>query len=266
MHNLIRRLARQHAFLLAASVVLLAGFEYLMCAIVSAIDIPSALQQLMKNIPPFLRETIQDQFLGGLGPASILAFGWNHPIAQALGTALAIVLASRAVAGEIESGMMEMILSEPVSRTGYLGAQVIVALVSLGSLALIGAAGTWAGMHVYGISNAAPVSLSKLAVGYFLLQCAWYGITLALSVMGREGGRVATTAFILALISYLLQAIGKLWQSASFLLPYSLHTYYNPQSIFVGNELSAKSICVLAAVFVIGTSLAAVRFQKRDIP
>jgi len=34
---------------------------------------------------------IENQLLGGLSNRGILAFGWNHPVAQALGTALAII-------------------------------------------------------------------------------------------------------------------------------------------------------------------------------
>ncbi len=264
--TLIRRLAAQHRLFLSAVLVLLGGFEYLICAVVSTIDIAATFQQLMKDIPPFVREVIETQFFGGLSSASFLAFGWSHPIAQALGAALAVVLASRAVAGEIESGMMEVTLSQPLSRMGYLRAQVIVAVFFLGLLSLFGAAGTYLGEQVYRLHVLGASSLAAVAGNYFLLQCAWYGITLALSVAGREGGRVATTAFILALVSYLIQVIGKLWQSASFLLPYSVHTYYSPQAVLVDHFLSVKSVMVLAALSTAGISLAAWQFRKRDIP
>jgi hypothetical protein len=93
MLNLLRRLAARHAAFLLICSVLLGLFELLMCAIVSTMNLSGAFNELMKSAPAFLRSMIGEEFLGGLTTRGILAFGWNHPIAQALGTAVAIVLA-----------------------------------------------------------------------------------------------------------------------------------------------------------------------------
>jgi ABC-type transport system involved in multi-copper enzyme maturation permease subunit len=266
MRNLMRHLVARHGVFLLTSLLLLAGFQFLICAVVSTIDVTGALAQLMQRLPPVVRSTVGEQFFAGLSVRGILAFGWSHPVALALGAAMAILLAARAVAGEIEHGMMELWLSQPLGRRRYLSAQVLFALSALALLALAGVAGTELGQRVYGLEPFAPAELAKLALSFFLLHAAWFGIALVLSVLGQEGGRAASTGFLLAVTSYLVETIGRLWPRAAFLLPVSPHHYYAPQSILVHGVLAARSVAVLALLLVAGVGVAAWRFERRDIP
>jgi ABC-type transport system involved in multi-copper enzyme maturation permease subunit len=266
MRNLLRRLTARHAFFLSISIVLFGGFQFLICAITSTVDVGGAIQELMKSIPLFMRSTVTEEFFAGFTTRGILAFGWDHPIAQALGAAVAIVLGTRAIAGEIEGGVMELVLSQPLSRRGYLGGQILFAVLALTLLTLGGLVGTIIGQIFFQIEALGSGALLKLGLNFFLLQCAWYSISLAFSVLGREAGRVATAAFLVALSSYIVNVIGKLWSKAAFLLPYTLHTYYSPRETLVQDTLEGKSVVVLCAVFFICIGFAAWRFQRRGIP
>ncbi len=265
MWNLIKRLSGRYRLFLTLTAILLSGFQYLICAVVSTVNITDAFSDLMSRIPEFMRTLVEQEFFGTLNPGGILAFGWNHPISQALGTATAIVLASRAVAGEIEGGHMEFILSHPISRGQYLAGQVLFALLILGILSIVGVGGTLLGQHLFDLELFGVVPLVKLALNYFLLQCAWYGITLLFSVFGREAGIVATIGFLLAVVSYIVQVIGHLWTRASFLLPYSLHTYYAPQTVLNENTMQGTSLLVLTVVCITTVAAAAGYFYRKDI-
>jgi ABC-2 type transport system permease protein len=266
MGNLLKRLFSRHRLFLAADIALLAGLEYMICAIVSTIDLPAVLSQLMKNMPPFLRVLIEESF-GGFGAANFLAFGWNHPIALAIGAAAAIVLAVRAVAGEVEAGTIETLLSQPLSRMRYFGANVLFALLSLASLGGAAALATMAGQRIYGVvGGLSPAVVLALALNYFLLQFTWYGLALLVSVFGREAGRVAFAGFLLILVSYLVLVIAQLWPAAAFLRPYSINAYYDPQTILRRQGVPTGSAAVLLGLGAAGLGLALWRFRRRDIP
>jgi len=264
--NLLKRLMARHGAFLAVIAALLAGFEYLICAIVATVNVRGMLEELIKNLPPFARTLVEQQFFGGLGPAGILAFGWNHPITLALGTAVAIVLATRAVAGEIETGAVELVLSQPISRLRYFVAQVLFALLALSALIAVGACGTLLGQLVYGIHVLGAGTLFSIGLNYLLLQSAWFGITLVISVFGREAGRVAATGFVLALVSYVLQVIAQLWTKATPLHRYSVFGYYSPLDIVTRHHVPAKSAAVLLCLIIVAIALSAWRFLRRDIP
>jgi len=266
MLNLFRRLAARHAVFVIVCALIFAAFEFLICALVSTIDIGAALKELRKSAPPFMQSMLGEEFFGNLTSRGMLAFGWNHPMAVALGAAIAIVLASRAVAGEIEIGAMELVLSQPLSRMKYLGSHVAFALAALSALSLGGAAGTTAGQSFYSLRVFESSALLKLSMNYFLLQCAWFSLTLVFSVFGREGGRVSGAAFLIALLSYIIQVIGKLLPAATFLLPYSLYNYYSPQAILIESKSEASSFSVLFVFSAVCLGFAAWRFQRRNIP
>lgn len=266
MFNLLRQSAARHAVFVLTCAVLLAAFEFMICALVATIDIGGALNELKKSAPPFMQSMLGEKFFGNLTSRGLVAFGWNHPIALALGAAIAIVLASRAIAGEIENGTMELVLSQPLSRMKYLISHLTFAVAALILLSLCGAAGTMIGQDFYDLQTFESSAFLKVAMNYFLLHCSWFALTLVFSVFGREGGRVSGAAFLLALLSYIFSVIGKLLPSAAFLLPYSLYNYYSPQAILIESKSGVSSFSVLFAFSAICLGFAMWRFERRDIP
>ena len=263
--NLLRHtMARQLPFLGVCG-LLLGLFQFLICAAVSSVNIGAALETILRSLPPALQSLVSTQF-GGLSQGGLLAFGWNHPIAQALGTAVAIVLAARAVAGEIESGAVEFLLSQPLSRATYFATQVLFALMALASMSLVAMAGTMAGQSVFHIPLFGVRPLLTLAFNYFLLQSAWFGLTLVFSAHGHEGGRVAGLGFLIALGSSFGQVVGRLWSGAAFVLPWTLHQYFSPQSILIEGAPNAGAFATLGAVTIVAIGFAAWRFRRRDLP
>ncbi len=265
MRNLLKRLAGRYGLFLGVAAAVMAGFEFVICAVVSTIDVPALFAELMKSVPPIMKDLI-GRYIGGFGPADLLAFGWNHPVTLAVGGAVAVVLASRAVAGEIEAGTLELVLSQPISRGRYLAGQILFALAALAALSLAGAAAALAGERLYGLKALGIGPLILLAVNFFLLQAAWFGVTLLVSVFGREAGRVAFTGFLITLLSYLAQVIAQIWPRAAFLRPYSPNAYYDPRVIIKTGALPFKSVAVLAGIAVVGAALSLWRFRQRDIP
>ena len=175
-----------------------------------------------------MQALVSEQFLGDLSKTSLLAFGWAHPIAQAAGAAVAIVLAAQAVAGESETGTIELTLGQPLARRTYLAAHVVFALAALALVTLAGLAGTLAGGRAYGLAPFDARELARLGLDYFALLGALFGLTLAFSAFGREGGRVALAGFLVALVSYLVHVIGSMWAPWERLVPWTLHAYYVP--------------------------------------
>jgi ABC-type transport system involved in multi-copper enzyme maturation permease subunit len=265
MLNIARRqLERSWIFLLACALVL-GGFEFLLCAMVASVDVEGAFGEMTKFAPPVFRAMIEQTLMGG-SPAAVLAFGWNHPVAHALLSAVAITLAARAIAGEVENGAIELVLAQPVSRAQYFGAHVLFGLCALSAVLAAGLLGTAVGQRVFSLNAFGAGRLAELFLNALLLQLAIYGLTLLASAFGREAGRVALFGVLVAVLSYLVNAIAILWSKAAFLKPYSLHGYFEPREILVQGHLAAGSTLVLAAVAAAAIGLALIRLSRRDLP
>jgi len=263
--NLARRQLERHWAFLVAVMLVLGAFEYFICAMVASVDVEGALAQVTQFAPPFMRAMIEQNMPGG-SPASILAFGWNHPIAHALLTAVAITLATRAIAGEVENGAIELILSQPLSRAQYFMAHALFGLVALSAVIAAGLFGTVIGQHVHSMSAFAPSRLALLFSNALLLQAVIYAITLFASALGREAGRVAILGVLVALVSFLVNTLAILWTKAAFAKPYSLHAYFEPREILVNGHLAASSVAVLAAILVVAMAAAYFALRRRDLP
>jgi ABC-2 type transport system permease protein len=265
MFNLIRRLFVRYRVFLIACATVLAAFQFLTCAIIASIDLPNTLDRFLIFAPPPIRMIIQQTMPGG-SAAGILAFTWNHPVTHALVTAVAITLGARAVAGEIENGMIELLLAQPVSRSRYFSANLTFAIVSMAVVALSGLLGAVIGQHAFHLEPFAWDRLLRLFANLFLLQMSFYSLTLMFSSFGREAGRVAALAVLVAIISFLDNTIATLWSKALFMKPYSLHSYFDPRNILIDGHLAASSVIVLGVFASAATVCAFLRFVTRDLP
>ena len=265
MRNLLGRLfVQQRVFLLACALVL-GFFEYLICALVASVDLQGALDQILMFTPPVMRTVIEQSLVGG-SVAGVLAFGWNHPIVHVLLTAVAVAFGTRAVAGELENGAMEMVLAQPISRARYLATHLVFGWLSIVTVALVGVAATALGQRVYDVGPIATSRLLLLAGNVVLLQVAIYGLTLLFSTLGREAGRVAGQSVLVVVVSYFINAIATLWPDAAFMHAYSLHSYFEPRDILMNGKLPATSFIVLGSFAALTTLLAFLRFRRRDLP
>ncbi len=266
MRNLLRHSFARHGRFLFASAWLLAGFQFLICAAVSSLRLGAVLETVLRALPPPLQELLSSQLFGGFTQRGLLAFGWNHPVAHALGAAVVIVLAAAAVAGESETGAMELVLSQPVSRGAYFAVQIGFAFVAIFVVSASGVLGTMLGQKVFGMEPFAAGPLVRLGLNYAALQAAAYGITLLFSTRMRESGHVATVGFLIVLGSYFAQAIGRLWPKAAFVLPWTLHDHFSPQRILVGQAAITRPVAILAVVAAVCLILGWSRFRTQDLP
>src|SRR4051794_15364444 len=129
--------------------------------------------------------------LRGLGGSSMdfstaaieMAF-WNHPFVVLIFSIWAIARGSIAVAGEIEKGTMDLVLSRPVGRSSFLASQVITAVSGLFLMAGAMMAGNLVGSHYNTlISPATASTLTKPAINLIAFGWAIFGYTFVLSTL-----------------------------------------------------------------------------------
>lgn len=265
MINIARRQLERNAVFLAAVMLVLGGFEFLLCAVVAGSDLEGLFTQMSVSLPPLFRAMIEQNMPGGT-PAGVLSFGWNHPIAHALLGAVAITIATQAIAGEVEGGAIEVVMAQPLARARYFAAHAGFGIAALSAVLVAGLLGTWLGQLVYSLAPFGWSRLARLFLNGLVLQLAIYALTLLASAFGREAGRVALVGVMVAVVSYLVNAVAALWSKAEFLKPYSLHHYFDPREVLVQGHLPADSVAALALVAIVATALAFARFARRDLP
>ncbi len=227
------------------------------------------------------KNLFQDVLFKGPGKVSQAALGWGdlnfekpndflamvmlHPTILTLLMVWAIGRAAGAVAGELDRGTMELLMSQPVPRNRLILAHLLVDLLVIPVLCLSLFLGTQFGLLIVGdfvpdytalrnlkapdgsvISlripdDPKPLEVSGLGqlpglINTFALLFAISGITIALSAFGRSRWKVTGYAVLIVVVMFVVNTIGQLWGPAEFLRPLTLFFYYQPQKIMLSNN------------------------------
>jgi ABC-2 type transport system permease protein len=177
--------------------------------------------------------------------------------------AFGISLAVRQIAGEEEQGTLNLLLSYPRGRTRLLVEKAAVLVVGLTLLTAAQLAAMVVGVRIGG----ADLGFGTILEGHivlFLIALAVSAIAFAAAAATGNRGFALGVAAIVALGSYLLNALAPLNETVAPLQKASLFYYYGGTQP-LRNGVDAGSAAVLLAVTAAAFAVALVTFARRDI-
>jgi ABC-2 type transport system permease protein len=292
-HILVRKLLRDVRTGLILVCLLLAAFQVLWARVTQRISdsgqILDSLRQFGLSIDNIRATIFQgpgqiiQAIMGGENiridhAADMISISYVHPLTIFILSIWAIGRASGAIAGEIDRGTMELLLAQPLRRRQVVLAHLAVDCITIPVICLSIWGGTWLGTYLVGfIGNlnqtlaVDPWAFVPGLANVALLLFALSGLTLCLSAAGRFRWRVLGMAVMVALVQFLVNLIGQLWDPAAPLRPYTVFYYYQPQPLMLQADWYDHRdvwlhMGVLAAVGTVGYALALAIFCRRDLP
>lgn len=176
-------------------------------------------------------------------------------------------LGAAAVAADIESGTIELLMTRPVTRTRLLAERT--AALAAASILLNAAATLTIAVGVAlspKLHEAVPIG-GVFAAG--LLGCAFAlcltGPVLAFSAAGRHRAPVIGATVALGAVGFALNFVALAWAPAAPLRYLSPFHYYTPADALADGSVPWGSVAVLAAVGLTGTAVAFRLFARRDL-
>ena len=247
----------------------IAFFEFVQPLVIASFGGARGLDAIMDRIPPALQAftRTRPEFLALSGLAGYLSLGFSHPLYIVLAGAAVIGFAARALAGEMDRGIIQIPLARPVSRPAVYLSRILGMAIICGLVALIGPVGMVAGLlysrpegdFVY--AHLGPMALNGLALFWAVGALALWG-----SAAASTAGRVVGWAISLLVISYFVDYFAGVWaplQSIAFL---SLFDYYEPTETLVSGYANMANLVILAVVGAVAAVAGLVVFTRRDLP
>jgi ABC-2 type transport system permease protein len=263
---LAHSLKRMRTILFAMG-ALLCAFQVVMVAIASSVERSGAFAQLGALLPPFVRDLLGPSIAMFLSFAGIVCLGYFH--VAVIGALVGLLIAVATVpASEVESGFMDLILSHPLARHWIITRSIVAAIVSIGLVLGLMLLGTWIGLAALaprGVAWPSPHLVGSLALNLGLLMLAWSGVALAVASAARRRSVAGAVAGVLALATFLLDYVGRLWSPAESLAWLSPFRYFSPLYLIVGGTLPLKNVEALLAIALAGFLAAYMLFARRDI-
>lgn len=242
--------------------VALAAFLFLVGLSYATVD-ENQIRSLVESLPPALRAFVKGSDVAS--PAGYLGSGLIHPITLALMAATAIA-GGAASARDVETGVAELMLSRPLRRTTWLGAEIIAMVVQVTIVTALGFVG--AAIAVVSVDSLGPVSLSALVVTLLPLWLMFVGIgavTVLASSFSRTGAKAIGWGTAFALVAYAIDYLSQIWTLAEPLGPLSVMHWYRPANILGDGSAPASTWLVLAGVAVVATVLALLVTSRREV-
>ena len=206
--------------------------------------------------------------LAGLDPlAAWTVLGQTHPILLVTAFLFIIGLGVRAVAGELESGSLDLALARPLSRSSYLGSHVAVLVPGAALLALAYATGAVVADRIFDPPGL-PLEPGRMVLGAmqaWLLFMAVGALALLVSTLLNERGRALGAAIGITLVMYVANFIFALWQPLRFMTRFTIFWYFAPGPTIQKGDVPWGNCAVLAAFTAVVLTLAFVAFSRRDL-
>lgn len=216
---------------------------------------------IVDNYPEGLRKALNLQDFGS--PAGYLGSTVFGIILLLLVTIYVIITGTKAIAGDEESGLLDLLLAHPVSRRMVLlerMAAIVAALVAMGVVVLL----VLLALRGPGKLTVDPANLAAMTLQWVLLGCCLASITL---LVGAASGRRSVTigsSVVVALVGYLadsflpqIKALGWIRHAS----PYHWYTGGEP----LRNGLQLGGCGLLLGVTVLALAIAVVLFDRRDV-
>jgi ABC-2 type transport system permease protein len=265
--QLILHSVRRHRVLVLSMSLVLAGFQLLLVFAARTLESSSSFSMFTALIPDFVRQIMGESVVSLLSFGGMISLGYFHLAVVGALVGLAIALGVEP-AGEIESRFADLVMSRPIARHWPVTRSIVLLVAGIGVALLFMRIGTWLGLHwMASAANRDAVLKTSGLMAWNLgaVVLCWGTVALAVACASRRRGVAGAVSGLLALVSYLLDYVARVWTPAHGLGRFSLFRYYSALDVLVSGSLPARSMLVLVSVSVCAGALAYVAYSRRDL-
>ncbi len=227
-------------------------------------DLGESILTLMEGYPDAFMEMFPISQASFSNIENFLAIEQYSLMVPILITFMLVAIAGVGLAGEVERGTAEILLSRPVSRIGIFFSRYLTGLFGLvvfiiASTLMIVPLGELHGVD-YNLANFVSISALCLVFGW-----AIFSMALMLSAIFTERSRVYMIMGGMMVGMYVLQIISSIsdkWENVKY---FSFFYYYDYNQALLENTLDTTNIILFVAVAVLCTAVGAYWFNRRDM-
>lgn len=242
--------------------IALGAFLFLVGLSYSSVD-ENQIRSLVESLPPALQAFVKGSDIAS--PSGYLGSTFIHPITLSIMAATAIA-AGAAPARDVETGVAELMLSRPLTRSAWLGAEILAMLIQLVVVALMGLVGALIAIST--VDALAPVSAGNLvltAIPLLLLFVGIGAVTMLAGTFSRTAARAIGWGTAFALVAYALDYLAQVWGVAEPFGVLSVMHWYRPATILGTGSVPASTWAVLVGVAVVAGGAALALTARREV-
>ena len=241
--------------------------QVIQCGIAQDNEIVKMTLDFFEKMPGFWKEAVGGELLDIGGTTGFIAITYVHPLVLALYMIFVVSVPTGLLAGHVQNGTMELILSRSVTKDQVYVCACILPLIGMVALVFVMFFGTVVGINVFSFEKEIPLwPFFRAAIVGGLLSGTAAGVSLLAAATFRNRGRAVGIGMAFFIINYFIDLIAEWWPRAKFLGPSSLFYYVDPPKIVLGTTWPIRDMCVLSSVLVITAVVGGIIWHRRDLP
>lgn len=249
----------------AIPVVLLSFVTALFVLLIEPMGGVAMMARLVRAVPAVSR-LVEASGMDVSTRAGIAAGAYVHPFTSAMLALWAFSVGVASLAGDVESGFADQVLSRAVPRRAMLMASIITLFVGAILIGLAMWAGTATGAWLSGDPEPLPLHRFFLAcVQVILLAAAMGSVGILTSTLSSDRGRVVAVCAVIWLANYFNGRISSIFELIEWLNPWSLEGHYRPVHTVNSGVIAPVDVAVHLAVIAACLLMAAWVWHRRDI-
>ncbi len=264
MMTLLRRSFGRIARMWVSLLAVLVGFQFALMGAAVSLEQAGDFQRLLEAVPAFIRNTIGPA-LGSFAGMAVLAY---FEPAIILGLVLFSVYVASEPAGDVESGLVDLMLARPLPRHWLISRSLLLMTGSVASLVLgLVAANVMSMWWMAPDSAVLPAPRVVTLEALHLAAVAWCFGGLALAVaasMDRRGAAVGVMALLVVSL-YMVHAVEQLSDRFDGVGQISPFYYFQGTVIMQGTAPIARNFTILFGVGAVAVVMAYLQFRRRDL-
>lgn len=258
---------RRHLGLIVFSSIFVAVLQFLVLYIITTLNYGAVIESFITRLPYAFQTMFATQFFRSFSAEGAVAFGFNHPMVMAIMALSAIIIPARHVAGEVEDGTLELMLTYPIERWRHIMAVWFSSALELMILVFYCWLGSLLSIAIFHeLTGHLAMGMLKIGINLWLLFLLVSSYTLLISSFLKEGGKAGTSGAGITLIFYLVHFLSSMLEALSFLKPFNIFYYYLPQKLMYGERSFFFNATVLTVLISICLTTAIIQFNRRDVP
>lgn len=265
--QLVRHSARRYRKLVLTVSLLLGAFQVLLVLAARALDSMGAFGAFAALIPDFVKQLLGESTISMLSFGGVVCLGYFHLAVVGALVALAVALGTESAA-EIEGRFVDFVMARPVHRHWPITRSLILLVAGTSIPILLMRTGTWVGLEWVAPAEAKTAALRTsglLAWNLAVVTFCWGTVGLAVASFARRRGAAGAITGVLALSTYLLDYVARIWSPAQWTGRFSPFRYYSALDIVVSGRIPPWSIVVLLVTSAAAAAIAYAGYRYRDL-
>jgi beta-exotoxin I transport system permease protein len=258
---------RRMRAMVAGMAIVLGAFQFLLTQVAAYLLRSGGFSLMPSLVPDFLQQMAGPSMFAIMSFNGVIGFGYFHPIVIAAHLGLAIAIGTEPAA-EVETRFADLTLARPIARHQTITRTIVVLLAVEAIVATAMVASTITGLTCCTPATAPrpPArTIAALAVSLMAVALCWGGIAAAIAAAARRRATASGVAAVTALVAYLLDYLGRIWDPARRLSTLAPFHYFEPTALVSGAPLNVRDLIVLLACAAAGFAVAYAVFARRDL-